>query len=228
MHSAHEESTNRRRLAGRVLHAGERPARPAASGSSGRPCARRTPARPAPSAWAASAAAWSTRRATSPRSARSRCRRWSPTCRARSSREFWQHVLARRSCRRFSPRELEACGRLTQPVLVRAGRQLLPADLLGRRPRPHRRQARATSARRNLLVLQRPQLERGRLPAATLRPAVRHEQRQQLQLLLPPGQRRRPGERHSAAARPRSRSKTSSTPTWCSSSAATRPAIIRG
>ncbi len=108
------------------------------------------------------------------------------------------------------------------------GERLLPADLVGRRARPHRRQAEAARARRNVLVLQRPQQQRGRLSAAALRPPVRHEQRQQLQLLLPPGQRRRPGQRHSAAARPRSRWKTSSTPTWCSSSAATRPATIRG
>ena len=67
-----------------------------------------------------------------------------------------------------------------------------------------------------LLVLQRPQLERGRLSAAAVRPAVRHQQRQQLQLLLPPGQRRGARPAPSAAARRRSRWTTSSTPTWCS------------
>ena len=72
----------------------------------------------------------------------------------------------------------------------------LHADLVGRSTRTHRDEASRDAARRNVLVLQRPQQQRSRLPAATLRPAVRHEQRQQLQLLLPPGERRRPGERH--------------------------------
>ena len=125
-----------------------------------------------------------------------------------------EHLLASPQLQAFSPRELETCGRL-----VAAGRARTPGeqyyrpiswdDALGRIVA----KLKATHARRNLLVLQRPQLERGRLSAATLRPALRHEQRQQLQLLLPPGQRRRACQRRSAPARRRSRSRTSSTPT---------------
>ena len=44
-----------------------------------------------------------------------------------------------------------------------------------------------------LLLRQRPIVQRGRLSAATIRPSLRHQLRQQLLLLLPPGQRRRPG-----------------------------------
>ena len=41
-------------------------------------------------------------------------------------------------------------------------------------------QLQAHAARRDLLLLQRPLVERGRLSAAALRPALRHQQRQQL------------------------------------------------
>ena len=159
---------------------------------------------------------------------KSRCRRWSPTCRAPSAatsgstyspRELQQLLAARAGSLRPARRSRCSTRRETRP---------LHADLLGRGARPHRRQAPRDAARRNVLVLQRPQQQRGRLSAATLRPAVRHEQRQQLQLLLPPGERRRPGERHrqrhrdDRARRPRARRPA------CSSSAATRPATTRG
>ena len=61
-----------------------RGARRAGCSSSTSGCARRTRARPARTAWAASAAGWSTRRGSSPRSARSRSRRRPGTCRRRS------------------------------------------------------------------------------------------------------------------------------------------------
>ncbi len=92
----------------------------------------------------------------------------------------------------------------------------LHADLVGRCARADRRETAGDCCRRNILVLQRPQQQRGRLPAAAVRPALRHEQRQQLQLLLPPGERRRPDERSPAAARRRSSSETSTMPTSCS------------
>ena len=65
------------------------------------------------------------------------------------------------------------------------------------------------AARRDLLLRQRPLVQRGRLSAAALRPAVRHQLRQQLLLLLPSGQRRRPrplarhrhGHRHARGRR---------------------------
>ncbi len=95
----------------------------------------------------------------------------------------------------FSPRELEACGRLTTPLVLEASSQYYRPIAWDDGTGADRRQADAGRADGNLLVLQRPQLERGRLSAATVRPAVRHQQRQQLQLLLPPGQRRRSDNR---------------------------------
>ena len=189
----------------------------------------RTPARPARSAWAASAAAWSTRPATVPRSARSRCRRWSPTCRTGITPEFFATLLASPQLRTLSPRELEWCGRLVDAALRRPGRHALPRHRLGRGART----AVADSCRRRrpdaqLLLRQRPVVERGRLPAAALRPAVRHQLRQQLLVLLPPGERRRPRRERSAPARRPSRWRTSSKPTCSSSSAATRRRTIRG
>ena len=86
----HAKTQIRRRLAGHSVHAFQKCAKSAAFGSCGRRCARRTPARPARWAWAGSTAAWSTRRATFPRSARNRCRRWPPTCRAPSAPEFFE------------------------------------------------------------------------------------------------------------------------------------------
>ena len=79
----------------------------------------------------------------------------------------------------------------------RAGEGLaaLPAHRVGRRDGPDRREAAGDAARPVLLLLQRPVEQRGRLPAAARRAALRHEPRQQLQLLLPPGQRRGPHER---------------------------------
>ena len=41
----------------------------------------------------------------------------------------------------FSPRELEACGRLTQPLLLARGERLLSPDLLGRGAGENRGQA---------------------------------------------------------------------------------------
>ena len=130
--------------------------------------------------------------------------------------EFWS-TYSVPQLQAFSPRELESCGRLVQPVRARDRRSNTTGrsrwdDALGRIVA----QLQGRAARRDVLVLQRPLEQRGRLSAAALRPAVRHEQRQQLQLLLPPGQRRRPGDRRWAPARRRSRSRTSSTPTWCS------------
>ena len=78
---------------------------------------------------------------------------------------------------------------------AREGFAALPADRLGRRHGTDRQKAADHTARSDLLLLQWPFEQRSRLPAAALRAALRHEPRQQLQLLLPPGQRRRPHER---------------------------------
>ena len=122
-----------RRLGGDPLHAAHGQPRRLA-GACGRPCAARTPARPARSAWAARPAAWSTRPATCPRSARSRCRRWSPTCRSGITPEFFEHVLASPQLQTLSPRELEWCGRLVAAALRRAGRHALPRRSTGTTP----------------------------------------------------------------------------------------------
>ena len=47
------------------------------------------------------------------------------------------------SCETLSPRELEWCGRLTQPLYAGPGDTHYRVDRLGRRPRPHRRAAHA-------------------------------------------------------------------------------------
>ena len=119
-------------------------------------------------------------------------------------------VAAVHAARTRSLRPLDAA------TAVHTRRELLSADLLGRGTRTNRRQTAWHSGRRNVLVLQRPQFERGRLSAATVRPAVRHEQRQQLQLLLPSGQRRRAwqraGQRHRHGAARRHRTGRSGVP----------------
>ena len=217
-----------RRLAGRLVYASQGAARSAASSSCGRRCARKTPARPAPWAWGARPAAWSTRRATFPRSAKSRCRPWSPTCRgpsAPSSSSTYSHRPAAGlfAARAGSLRPADDAARCSS-AQSQYYRPISWDDAL----RGIAGKLGADRARRKLLVLQRPQLERSRFSAAALCPAVRHEQCQQLQLLLPPGQRRRAGQRAGRRHGHGRRSKTSKVPTWCSSSAAIRPATIRG
>ena len=104
----------------------------------GAPCAAGTPARPARSAWAASWAAWSTRPATFPKSARSRCRRWSPTCRAASRRDFFaRYSIA------AAAGALAARARIVRPArrirsTPRPGDTHYRADRVGRGARPAR------------------------------------------------------------------------------------------
>ena len=105
------------------------------------------------------------------------------------------------------------CGRLVEPVRYARETGRYTPITWDEALETHRGQTSRHAARRNVLVLQRPQLQRSRLSAATLRPALRHEQRQQLQLLLPSGERRRARAASPAAARRRSSSKTWSTPT---------------
>ena len=64
-----------------------------------------------------------------------------------------------------------------------------------------------------LLLRQRPIVERSRIPAAALRAGVRDQLRQQLLVLLPSGERRRPGSEPRHRARRPSSSTTSSAAT---------------
>jgi hypothetical protein len=100
--------------------------------------------------------------------------------------EFWS-TYSIAQLQKFSPRELESCGRLTAGVLEQAA--VLPADQLGRSPLADRGKLRSRRARRTFWYFSG-RSERSGLSAAALRPALRHQQRQQLQLLLPSGQRR--------------------------------------
>ena len=61
------------------------------------------------------AGAWSTRRATSPRSAKSRCRRWSRDMAGRIEPRFFEEYTHEK-LRTLSPRELESAGRITTPL----------------------------------------------------------------------------------------------------------------
>ena len=120
--------------------------------------------------------------------------------------EFFAHYSLAQ-LRALSPRELEACGRLIDAVYAGPGdthyRLVGWDEALARVAAT----AEAQPARPHLLLRQRPVVQRSRLPAAALRPAVRHELRQQLLVLLPPGQRRRPRRqpRHRHGHRARSR-----------------------
>src|SRR5262245_20136839 len=92
--------------------------------------------------------------------------------------------------RTLTPRELEWCGRLVSPLYAGPGdthyRVISWDEALDR-------VASARSpARRPLLLRLGPLVHRGRLPAAAVRPPLRHQLRQQLLLLLPPGVGRRP------------------------------------
>ena len=120
-------------------------------------------------AWAASWAAWATRPATSRRSARSRSRRWSPTCRAASRPSSSRAtriaaaanaLAARAGVVRPARRRRSTPGRATRTTASIAWDEALErlADA-----------AEGDAARAQLLLRQRPIVERGRLPAAALR-----------------------------------------------------------
>ena len=223
----HAETQIRRRLAGDLVHACAKPARPAAFASSGRRCARRTPARPVHWAWAASAAAWSTKLGHFPEVCKKSCRRWSPTCRAPSAAISWQ---------RYSHRAAAAL------LAARAG-SLRPADAAGARytrGADHYRRSpgtRRSSASRQTPRARRPTKRSGTsAAAAATRPAsccncspgstARTTSTIAATIATRPAA---SGWRaSSAAARPRLSSKIWNTPTSCSSSAATRPATTRG
>ena len=128
----------------------------------------------------------------------------------------------------FSPRELEACGRLTAPLLFEGGGQILPADRLGgrawsgSRPSCGRRSADETF----WYFSGRSSNEAGFLLQLFARLYGTNNvnncsyychQASGVGLTSAVG-----------GARPPSRWTTSRAPIWCSSSAATRPATIRG
>ena len=139
-----------------------------------------------------------------------------------------RNVTRSPSCRRCRRASWNGAAGSRTPLYAGPGdthyRAIAWDDALDRIVRP----AADDAAGRELLLRQRPIVQRSGLPAAALRPALRHQLRQQLLVLLPPGQRRRPRPVRSAPAPPRSRSKTSRTPTCSSSSAATRRRTIRG
>ncbi len=111
--------------------------------------------------------------------------------------------------RSLSPRELEACGRLVDPIYAGPGRQPLSRHRLGRGARPSVKKPDGERTESQFLLRQRPVVERGGIPAAVAGAGVWNEQRQQLFLLLPSGERRRTdgqprhGYCHGAARRPR-------------------------
>ena len=97
--------------------------------------------------------------------------------------------------RAFTPHQLEHSGRLVQPVVLEKGSQHYRPIEWGEAMERIAAKLEAHAARGGVLLLQRPLEQRGGLPAAALRPALRHQPRQQLQLLLPSGQRRGAGQR---------------------------------
>ena len=105
-------------------------------------------------------------------------------------------------------------GRLTQPMVLRAGRRPLPADRLGRRLRliadaP----ARARPPRRGGVLHLGPHQQRGRVPVPAVRPQLRHQQPAGLLEHVPRVVAAPRWSSRSASARARSRSTTSTTPT---------------
>ena len=109
--------------------------------------------------------------------------------------EFWRsHGVA--ELRSLTPRELETVRSAGRADAFRRGQtHYTPIDW----PEALDRIAAHTqgdTAGRDVLVRQRPQLERGGFPAAAVRPGLRHQQRQQRQLLLPQRQQRRAEQRH--------------------------------
>ena len=136
------------------------------------------------------AAAWSTRLAISRKSARSRCRRWRQTCRTGSPPEFFARYSLSQ-LRSLSPRELEACGRLVDPIYAGPGdrhyRVIAWEEALDRLSKS----LEASGPNRSFFYASgRSSNEAGFLLQLLAR-AVRNEQRQQLFLLLPSGERRR-------------------------------------
>ena len=93
--------------------------------------------------------------------------------------------------RSLSPRELEACGRLVDPIYAGPGdshyRVIAWDEALDRLSR----NLTASGPNSQFLLRQRPVVERGGIPAAVAGAGVWNEQRQQLFLLLPSGERRR-------------------------------------
>ena len=161
-----------------------------ACGRCGRPCARATPARPARSAWAGSSAAWSTSTGRFPEVCKKSVQAMAADMQARSRRRFFED-FGLEQLARFSPRELEAAGRLTQPMY--AGplrphyRPIAWDDALDRIADETEETDRTEAF---FYFSGRSSNEAGFL-LQLLRPAVRHQQRQQLLVLLPPGVGRR-------------------------------------
>ena len=102
--------------------------------------------------------------------------------------------------------------RLPAPLPRR--RSPLSSHRLGRGAGCRRRRAPGRAARSDVLLRLGAEQQRGGVPAAVLRARVRHQQRQQLLVLLSPGVERGARRRRSAAARPPSRSTISRRPTW--------------
>ena len=95
--------------------------------------------------------------------------------------------------RSLSPRELEACGRLVDPIYAGPGethyRVVSWDEAIGRACE----QAEGDRTRPQFLLRKRPLVERSWIRAAAARAGVRNQQRQQLFVLLPPGERCRSG-----------------------------------
>ncbi len=109
--------------------------------------------------------------------------------------EFWQRYSPDH-LKSLSPRELESCGRLVQPVLhTAASGRYTPISWDQAFDRISAKLA-ATPADETFWYFSGRSSNEAGLPAATLRSVVRHEQREQLQLLLPPGKWRGSDERH--------------------------------
>ena len=117
-----------------------RMANASAGGGCGRRCGPRTPARPAPWAWAARPAACATKRATGPRSARNRLQAMVADMQEGLQPEFFATLQHRPAADPVAAR-----AGVVRPAhaaaLRRPRRHALPRHRLGRGPRPHRRQA---------------------------------------------------------------------------------------
>ena len=128
----------------------------------------------------------------------------------RASRRSSSRATRSPSCARCRRASWNGAAGSPTPLYAGPGDTHYRVDRLGRGARPRsRRSCRRRRPDEQLLLRQRPLVERGRLPAAALRAAVRHQLRQQLLVLLPPGQRRRPrrdarhrhGDRHARRRR---------------------------
>ena len=141
--------------------------------------------------------------------------------------EFWS-TYSTAQLQSFSPRDLESCGRLTQPVVLERGSDYYRPISWEDAHQPDRRQAEEPSRRTRRSGISAAGARTKPVSCCNFSPGCMAPTTSTIAASIAIRPAASACQLRSAPARRRSRWKTSSMRTWSSSSAATRPAIIRG